>query len=246
MGARYERSLFFSDLHIPYQNKEAVAALLKFTEWFKPSFIFIVGDLIDFYSISHFLKDPTREQTIQDDLDEAHSFLSDLRKAAPESKIVFFEGNHEARLTKYVWTNAKALAPLRNMKLEELLGLSKLGIEFKGQLEEFFFHGFAIEHGFNAKKFSSYTAKGQIDEKGCSGLSGHTHRMGVYFKTDTNGDHVWFEDGCLCERRPEYIKSPNWQNGFCVGYFKKTNHRFHVEPVIFTGGKAVYAGREFA
>lgn len=243
---QYEKSLFIGDIHVPYQDVNAIRIVLDFAKWFKPSHIFIVGDLIDFYSLSHFLKDPKRINSLQDDLDEAQSVLHDLRVVAPRAKITFFEGNHETRLIKYVWSKAAEISCLRNMRLEELLDLERFNIDFVGALEEYRYHDFVIEHGDIVRKFSGYTAKGMMEKRGCSGLSGHTHRLGSNFLTNMGGDYVWFENGCLCERKPEYIKSPNWQLGYSVGYFKKNDQRFTVEQVCIADRKAVYAGKEFA
>lgn len=246
MDTSYETSLYISDLHIPYQDKDAVRIMLDFTKWFKPSNIFICGDLVDFYSISHFLRSPDRIDTIQSDLDESVAFLSDLRHVAPKANITLLEGNHEARLTKYIWSKAPELSGIRGLKIQELLNLEKFNISWVGQLEVCNYHGFIIEHGDIVRKHSGYTARGMMEKRGCSGISGHTHRLGSHYTTNMGGDYVWFENGCLCNRNPEYIKAPNWQVGYSVGFFKKTNHRFVMEQICITDGKAVYAGKEFA
>ena len=55
--------------------------------------VVFVGDLIDCYTLSDFLKDPRRIATLQEELDEANRVLSELYRLCPE--IEFFEGNHE-------------------------------------------------------------------------------------------------------------------------------------------------------
>jgi hypothetical protein len=40
-------------------------------------------------------------------------------------------------------------------------------------------------------------------------------------------------------------ETPNWQQGFGVGYFSKNSPRYLLEFIPFVGGKAFYQGKEF-
>jgi len=241
----YEKSLFIGDLHIPFQDPLAVKVMLKFTDWFKPHVIFIIGDLLDWYQLSKFDKNPTRILKIQDDIDETQHFLAELRTHCPKARIVYFEGNHEKRLTKYLWSHPE-IASLKVLSVEFLLNLSPLKIEFVPQNQRFKHHGFKVEHGDIARKHSGYTARGMMEDVGISGISGHSHRLGAHYKTNEGGDFVWLENGCLCDKNPEYIVGlPNWQSGFTIGYYKRGDNRFSVEQICVTKNKAAFAGKEF-
>jgi len=240
----YEKSLFVSDLHAPYQDPHCMKIIEDFSRWFKPQKVFILGDLVDFYQLSKFDKNPCRMDNLQDDIDSARSELERIRSANPKADIVLFEGNHEARLTKWLW-NHPEVASLRNLSIQELLTLHKYDIKWVGGLEVYLYHDFALEHGNIVRKFSAYTARGMMERNGVSGISGHTHRMGTHYHTDLGGDFVWVENGCLCDRHPDYVKNPDWQNGFSVGFFKKANSRFTVDQICIPDGKCVYSGREF-
>ena len=239
----YERSLFISDVHIPFEDVSAVKIIYNFVGWFKPNYLFLLGDICDFYAISKFDKDPQRANKLQEELTKTSKFLGKLRNLT-DAKIIYFEGNHEARLTKYLWQHPE-IAGLNAVKIENLLGLTEANIEYVTTLEEFDYHSFQIEHGDIIRKHSGYTARGQIEKRGVSGISGHTHRLGTHYLTNMGGDFIWLENGCLCNRNPEYVKRPNWQNGFSVGWFKLKDNRFAIEQVCITGDKAVYAGKEF-
>lgn len=245
MRSVYERSVFIGDLHIPYEDKHCVQLVLNFISWFHPHFVFIVGDCIDMYQLSVFDKQPDRALQIGDDIKETRAFLSQLRAVAPRAEIIYFEGNHEDRLRKFLWKHPE-IAKIEEIQLPSLLHLADFNIKLVGGLEDYDYHNFQIEHGGIIRKHSAYTAKGQMEARGTSGISGHSHRMGSHFKTNRGGDFVWYENGCLCDRNPEYVKHPDWQNGFTVGYFKRGNSRFTVEQICITGGKLVYAGREFS
>lgn len=241
---KYEKSIFIGDIHTPFQDDVCMNIVFKFMKWFKPNYIFLLGDIIDFYGLSHFDKDPQRITSLQDDLDTTITYLYKLRQENPKAKIVYFEGNHELRLQKYLWQHPE-ISKLKVMQLENLLQLDKLKIEFIPQNKNYDYHNFQIEHGEIIRKHSGYTARGQMEKRGISGISGHSHRLGTHYLSNMGGDYIWLENGCLCSREPEYIKNPNWQNGWSVGYFKENDNRFVMEQICITKNKAVYAGEEF-
>jgi predicted phosphodiesterase len=215
-----------NDLHVPYHNKVMVQNYIKFISDEQPDQIILKGDMVDFYDLSSFDKNPEREGKLQEELDILKGILRQFRRACPSAKIVYIMGNHEDRLRRYLWKNAKALNSLRALKFEELLSLKQLKIDV---LEDsYFISGFEFSHGDVVRQYSSYSAKAEYDKRNNSGCSGHTHRMGSYCKTTTNGTFGWWEDGCACDLSTEYIKgTPNWQNGFSVVYFDGNAYDVH-------------------
>uniref|UniRef100_UPI002634B17D hypothetical protein n=1 Tax=uncultured Arcobacter sp. TaxID=165434 RepID=UPI002634B17D len=75
-----EDILWVSDLHIPYENEEAVENLFLDIKENKYSTIVLGGDILDFISPSHFDKHPYEEGTLQEELDEYYYFMDRLRK----------------------------------------------------------------------------------------------------------------------------------------------------------------------
>ena len=47
-------------------------------------------------------------------------------------------------------------------------------------------------------------------------MIGHTHRLGIYYRTNAKGTHAAYENGCLCRLDPEYVQDPDWQQGLSV------------------------------
>lgn len=242
----YQKVLFVPDIHAPYQDKKCLESLITFIKYFNPEIIFIMGDCVDFYAVSKFVKDPLRALRLQKEIDEAHDILKQIRDAAKNAKITLIRGNHEARMQKYLWTTAKELSGLRSMEVSELLGLSELDIKYAntGRVD---FKEIIVKHGSIVRKFSAYTAKGEMENHGVSGVSVHTHRAGVNYLTNDSGYHVWFELGCICKLQADYLEgqTPNWQQGWGVGYFKNHSRRFQIEFIPYVCGKAFYQGREF-
>lgn len=243
--AQYERAVYVGDVHCPYQSTSAVGVMLSFLHWFQPHKVYLMGDIADFYQVSKFDKDPSRLMELQDDLDSAKDFIFKVRRVAPDADIAFTVGNHEDRLRKYLCAHPE-LSSLRAMNLEPLMGLDDYGVKVIGARDLHQYHGFCVEHGEIVRKSSGYTARGQLERRGVSGISGHTHRLGVHYHTDLGGDYLWAENGCLCDRRPSYCSAPDWQNGFSISHFNPDTQRFALEQILIHDGMAVFAGREFS
>jgi hypothetical protein len=242
-AARTTRTAFLGDAHAPHQDPVAVRLALGFLGWFAPQTLYLIGDIADFYQVSRFDKDPQRLLALQDDLDACVDFLADVRKAVgPRCRVVFLEGNHEDRLARYLHPRPE-IAGLRSMRLPDLLGLGGLKIEHRPYAGPLVHPGtdFLVEHGDRVSRQSGATAKSMLDARGMSGISGHTHRLGAHYRTDEGGEKVWYENGCLCDVRPSYVKGrPNWQQGFSVMH--QWGNRFEVEQVRVASGRIFYAG----
>jgi len=243
---KYEKVLFVPDIHAPYQDNAAIRSMIAFGKEFKPDRIFLMGDVIDFYALSSFSKDPIRAMRLQKEIDEAVAIMRIIRKEFPKAKIDFVKGNHEARLQRYLWNKASELSGLRNLTVPKLLKLEELDIRYH-EIGRLNYRGKVVKHGNLVRKFSAYTAKGELDSTGISGISGHTHRAGFHFHTNEGGKHFWFECGCLCKLHAEYMegKIPNWQQGFGIGYFKLGSGKCNLHFVPIINGVALYGTKEY-
>ena len=102
-----ERTMFIGDTHVPFHDPKAIALTLDFAEWLKPSSVYLLGDICDFYRLSRWDKDPKRIETLQDELDQTVHFLDQVRNIVGAScKVYYLEGNHERRIEKYCITSA--------------------------------------------------------------------------------------------------------------------------------------------
>lgn len=208
--------IFLNDIHFPYQDDFTLDNVLKFIADHSPKTIFLNGDIIDFYTLSRFDKDPVRITHLQKDLDALDNFLKKLRQAVPQATIYYTEGNHEHRLIKYLWSHPE-IAALKALQIEELLNLKAHTITWIPQEETFVYHGHIITHGTVVRKGASMSAKGEFEKYGFSGISGHTHRAGVYSHRNFRGTFQWIENGCLCDMNPGYVLAPDWQQAISVG-----------------------------
>ena len=222
----------------------------KFIPEFKPDYIDLLGDLIDFWQISKFRKDPLRKEDIQGDIDTAKEYLKKLRNISPEAKITLHFGNHLARLRKYIWDKAKEIAGLRSLDLKWLLGCDDLNIKVIDSEEGFDIRDkLVLTHGTIVSQESAMTARRNLVKYGQSVIHGHTHRLGSTYKTDLRGTIGAWENGCLCslDLIHEWGRElANWQQGFSIIFFSEgKNPQFLVQqiPIIknsFMVGEKLY------
>lgn len=172
-GMSTTTAVIAQDFHFPYHDETCLKLFLKFIKETRPDQIIIPGDLVDFYSISKFSKDPSRmlEANLSKELALVARFWMAIRNASKRSRIVYTPGNHEDRLQHYVWQNAPALAFLDELKLERLLKLKEYGVEYH---KEYYWLGdLLVTHGSRISKHAGWSAKMEFEKNGCSGISGH-------------------------------------------------------------------------
>ena len=221
-----------SDIHFPYQDDKALKAVYKFLEQHPVDTIILNGDILDFYDVSSFDKDPSRINSLQKEIDMANKFFLKLRKLH-SGRIVFIAGNHDGdRLERYLKKHPE-LYSLNALKIDKLLNLDEYNINF--YRDEFRLGTLKIIHGDIVRKFSAYTARAELEKHDTSGISGHSHRLSCYYYRTPERYLAWYESGCLCRLDPEYIKSPNWSQGILYGYVEKDS--FAVTPIPIVDGK---------
>lgn len=242
---RYEKAMIINDPHFPFEDKKTIKLINKFMKDLNPDIVFILGDLIDFYEISKFDKNPNRKTKLQDEIDAGVKELKYIRSILPKAKIYFKEGNHTHRLRSYLWKNP-GLSSLKSLKLENLLNLEDLDIKLIKYDKPFLYRGLYLDHGEKIRKYSSYTAKAEMDELSNDGIVAHTHRLGAYYKTTLGKDMAFYENGCLCKLDQEYAKNPNWQQGFSVVYFDTKTRNHSIQQVHIKKHKFIFNNKEYA
>lgn len=243
-------ALLYGDIHFPHHDPATLSIVAQIAALLQPNVVCNMGDMLDCYVLSRFDKDPTRKETIQDEIDMARVHLAQMRTITPLSRFVLLEGNHEDRLRRTLWGmkgEASALNKLtafqRALTWPSLLGLDELGVGFVpyGRQSRYtFLPKFLLKHGDTVRGYSAYTARGEMEKYNRSGASGHTHRLGEYLRADHNGAHVWVETGCCCSLTPDYVADPNWQNGCVVLTFDNETEAVNAELVNVVNGIAVW------
>lgn len=216
-----QRLAFLPDTHVPFADHQALAECFDVLDWWQPDAIFHVGDLLDCYTISTHPKTRT-VASLQAEIDEAVAILAELRHRHPRARIELLEGNHEARLRKLITNQAPGLASLDGLTWPQILQLERLRVgwtEYPTPLRPFG-DGFVVVHGDVARNgYPAATPVAYLRKRFCSGVSGHTHRMGWVCRQQDRKTVWWAEIGHLTTPAvcAEYAVEPDWQQGFAIG-----------------------------
>lgn len=212
-----------SDIHLPYQHNEALTIALDRCKSEKITHLYLNGDILDCFEISVHEKDPGK-RSFKAELDIARKFLGVLIEKFPDVKIYFKEGNHEMRLLRYLRRKAPELLGFEVLKMEQLLGLKALGIEYikdsriahAGKLTIIHGHEFG-KHVFNPVN----PARGFFLRSKTNVIGGHHHQVSSHSENTLKGEPlVSYSTGHLADPHPEYQPINNWSHGFAIVRFK--------------------------
>jgi len=233
--------MIISDLHIPFEDPRAVNIMLKIHQHCRPETVIVNGDMLDFSELSHFTRDKLKDSPIEESIEETCSLIDKLQRY---STVIYHIGNHEARLQKYLLSNAPEVEHL--LKFDKLINTElSTPIEIvenigRDTMSKYFNDKLLIGHFNKALKNSAYTAKALVEQYKMNIIQGHTHRLGLYYTTGAKRTFIGVEGGCLCDIHPAYAHSPDWQNGFLMAY-----DAWNVEPVYIHKGRSLYRGKMY-
>jgi len=244
----FEKAVIMACLHAPYHDEKLFKIFIQFLKYFKPDYIFMLGDMNDWYSLSSFSKNPKRLNSLSNELNCIRNLLKEICRVSPTSKKKLTIGNHEKRLRRYLWSNPE-IASLEEeyLNIPQLLKLKDYGIAYSEK--GFDYHGIYLAHGHRLSKYSAYSAKLAMDDNTCNLIQAHSHRGGTHYKTVWRRgkckQYVAHEAFCMCNLRPEYIDRPNWQQGWVVVYTNPESDYFQIVPVCVVDYKFEFEGRMF-
>lgn len=232
------KAIILSDIHIPFHDKVALGLAMEYMKDAAPTEIVLNGDIIDFYGASSYRKDPTRIETLQDEINETYDFLRTLRSQHEKAKIYYVQGNHENRLARFILDKAPELYSLHCLSMDELFKLSELDITYVDESSQVVLGDLEIIHGTICRSKSAFSAKAHHDKTGGSVLIGHVHRLGTFYHTNRWGTHISVENGYLGSTDFDYVNKPDWQQGFTeVSYME--DGRFTVRQHHINNGTLI-------
>jgi UDP-2,3-diacylglucosamine pyrophosphatase LpxH len=233
--------MILSDAHIPFQSDQAINIALKIHQRCRPEEVILNGDMLDFSELSHFVRDKLVDRPIEESIDDLVKIIKKLQRY---SNVILHEGNHEARLQKYLLSNAPEVEHL--LKFDKLVN-DKLDTPIKiiksigrDTMAKYFDDQLLIGHFNKALKNSAYTAKALVEQYKMNIVQGHTHRLGVYYTTGAERTLIGVEGGCLCCIRPNYTHTPDWMNGLLMA----RDHE-NIETIYINEGKTIYRGKVY-
>lgn len=223
--------VFVSDIHYPYHDVTAELLAAAIVRKLQPDIVYFGGDILDFYAVSSFDRDPARHTSFQKDIDCAVENLRVFRECAPNARMFLHEGNHESRLTRYTWRKAPELASARSLTVPALLGLQELEMQFIPQGRIYKIGELNHIHGNEIAGGSMYPARNIYLKAPGNIICGHYHKLQPYYHTDLDGQMrgAWV-NGCLCTLTPEYVLRPQWTQGLTLIDYAKSG-LFHVDQI---------------
>ena len=242
--------LSISDTHAQMLCPFVWRAFLSAIRDLRPDGVLFNGDVIDGAAISRHPKVPGWTPSLQSELDFTRTMFEQVRQHH-DGDLFFTGGNHDLvdRLSRYMTQIAPALADLRDLRVDRLLGLEELRVRLLqgGELLSpagtenakpgfLLFGHYRIHHGV---RLGSDPARAELRDAGRSGQSGHVHRASLAYGTTERDEGLsWMVTpmGCRHEVGRSYVKgtSTGWQRGFGVAwlYPDGTAHQY---PVVVQG-----------
>jgi len=213
----YKKSLEQNAQLEPIHDEKAISIALKLVEDMNPDQVVLLGDNLDFAEFGKYLTAPTFKQLTQATIDRATLLCAQIRAAAPNAKITWIAGNHEARLARYVQMNAEAAFGLTRGKLNDelrdnwpvlsvpnLCRMDEFQVEYLSGYPESFLalnENLIIRHGDRVTSNGSTTTK-YLNDAHKSVIYGHIHRVEVAYRTRVSeaGPRTIMaaSPGCLC------------------------------------------------
>lgn len=210
------RMVVGADFHFEFQDAKAVSGFLDVVKDGKPDTVVIAGDLLDEYTLSKFMRVPSRRGLL-DEVKSAKSFLYQLRDTAPEADIVFIFGNHDQRLGKRIVEKLPEIHGL--VSLSSLLDCEELGILALDDIESvnvYEWHDVLVGHFDKALKRAGASSYSLMEQYQKNVIQPHAHRGAVSWKRTWDGE-LWAADcPCLCRLDPKFVKRPDWCHGAII------------------------------
>jgi predicted phosphodiesterase len=213
------RILIISDLHVPYHDVKAWECVLQVIRETKPDVVVIIGDFADMYSISSHPKSLDRKMNFATERDAVNAALDQVRLAAGNAcRIVFCEGNHEDRITRYLQSSAPELGGIKEIRAEGLFKIKQRNIEWVPYRTEIKIGNCAFTH--DVGRCGVNTARQSLLDYGGNLVVGHSHRGAVVYQGEIKGSsHFCLNVGWLGDVEAiDYVHRArakrDWQLGF--------------------------------
>ena len=243
------KTLVMGDLHLPFEDKDAVDLVLTAAEQIGVDRIILNGDICDFYNVnSHGATHPDIAETLEYEMIYTREWLEKLRDRFPRQHIVLNLGNHEFRLKRFIINNAKAfwniITPEKYFRLDDL-DIEHYPYNNRYQIENC---NLFIQHSppSYAVNGAMTSLKKKLD---ATYIYNCVHRAQVAHLTSANGNiYSCYFNGWLGDRSSKvfsYTKGhDNWQQSVCM--ITAIDHtEFNVELSVIKNKTLTIDGRTF-
>lgn len=235
---------FISDLQVPFHDPKAIDVCFKYLLEQKIDSLFINGDLVDFYQLSDFQKDP-RVRKFDEEYEAIIQMLGFIRKTFKDIPIYYnLDANHEFRYERYMRSKAPELLGLNGkFNIEEILMLNTFNIIGIKNIDHVKFGKLPIIHGDTTFRRGSGVnpAKTLYDRVKQSAIASHVHQVQSYTTKNQFDEDVFtcWTTGHLMHPNVEYCKHvDNYSQGFAIlekdkeGFYQVHNKRIYKNKIF--------------
>jgi len=229
-----KKPLILADLHIPYHDRTALVTALTHGLNEGADAIVFLGDLLDFFSLSFWEKDP-RKRNFKRERDIYRRVMETIRAHFPDKRMILKIGNHEERYLRYMQVKAPELLDLEEFDIDSIVCAKEFALEVVGDKRILKIGHLNLIHGheFGRSIFSPVNpARGLYMRGKATAIAAHNHQTSEHTEPDMDGKvTACWSLGCLCDLRPEYMPINRWNYGFGIvdvrgdGNFVVHNHR---------------------
>ena len=213
---------FISDAQVPFQDNKSIETAFTWLKDKGINTLFLNGDLIDFYQLSNFQKDP-RKRNFKKEYYTILQMLEYIRNFFPDITIYYnLDANHELRYERYMMIKAPELLSLElpETRLEDLLKLSSFGIIPLRGNHHIMIGKLPVVHGhtlFNGQTSPVSTARTVWMKAKSSAIASHCHQVNEYTVRLPFSDEIQtcWTTGCLMDLNVEYNRhGHSYAHGF--------------------------------
>jgi len=242
-------SLIIPDVHIPFHDRRAYELTLVVAATISVDEVVLLGDYADFYGVSSYAKDPGIGIRLDQEVREVNKHLDELQDLLPNADIVYIEGNHESRLTRYIQGKCPELYGVADVP--KLLNLKERGIKWipygPGQMYKVAGSHLIARH--EPMGGGEYPAGSTVKKAGASVIFGHTHRIQEFQTVTIDGcNYRGINAGCLVDVSSpvmQYVQSHHqWALGFNIVH-SLSDRTFFANSVHIIDYKCVVNGELF-
>jgi len=224
------------DLHFPYHSVSSIRATLEEMDRDPPDIIILNGDILDFYKLSRFMKDP-RARSAKDEIEMVFEFLDMLQERYPKAKLIWKDGNHDERLDHYIMLAAPEIYDMakHTLSIRTLLKLEERRIDYVTDKRPIYAGHLTILHGHEYPTpvlGPVNAARGLFLRTKVCALVHHHHQVSEHGEPTVRDKMIsTWSVGCLCGLHPAYARFNKWMNGYARvtlrsnGDFNVLNHK---------------------
>lgn len=211
------RWLVLGDLHIPYHDRRTVLEAVSEAERTGCTGVLLNGDVLDCYQISTHYREPDKPRFVEE-IAKGKQFLEWLRSRLPRARLVYKEGNHDARVRRYIAERTPELFGLEGFDLPGILGLKDRGVEWVGDKRPVHLGRLPVFHGHELQGGGGVNpARWLFLRIVSTGMIGHLHRTSDHNEPGYDGRlHGTWSVGCACDLKPAYNPVNKWNHGYAV------------------------------